>query len=386
MLLIHLSPHKYYNLPTVPFLPDYLQKLWYGDRCSHNSNATSHATNLYSRWNLSTSNTNCSRTGAFDGEANAEFGDDSAYIGLLLGSKAFVQLLSNPIVGPLSNRVGYTAPMFFGFVILFISTLTFAFAESYSMLMLARAIQGMASACCSTCGLGMLAQVYTDSKERGAALSIALGGLALGVLFGFPFGGFLYDLSGKTLPFFILAAVALMDAVLQLIFLPPKIGRQEIKGASLLKLLSDPYILITALGIVFACFCISMLEPTLPLWMKEAMGASPSTIALLFVPVTAAYLFGVHIFGPIAHKIGRWLLAFLGLLTCGIFDAVIFPEMGNIVDLRHVGVYGSVYSIADAAVCCAFAFEMKYAYKGCFQNKGFLNRFNNLEAFQENGL
>ena len=32
-----------------------------------------------------------------------------------------------------------------------------------------------------------------------------------------------------------------------------------------------------------------------------------------------------------------------------------FPLMGHLVDLRHVGVYGSIYAIADAAFCFAFA-------------------------------
>lgn len=31
-------------------------------------------------------------------------------------------------------------------------------------------------------GMGMLASVYTDDEERGQAIGIALGGLALGVL------------------------------------------------------------------------------------------------------------------------------------------------------------------------------------------------------------
>lgn len=36
-------------------------------------------------------------------------------------------------------------------------------------------------------------------------------------------------------------------------------------------------------------------------------------------------------------------------------DASMFPLMGYIVDVRHVGVYGSIYAIADAAFCFAFA-------------------------------
>lgn len=39
----------------------------------------------------------------------------------------------------------------------------------------------------------------------------------------------------------------------------------------------------------------------------------------------------------------------------GMIDASMFPQMGYLVDLRHVGVYGSIYAIADAAFCFAFA-------------------------------
>uniref|UniRef100_A0A915LAA0 Major facilitator superfamily (MFS) profile domain-containing protein n=1 Tax=Romanomermis culicivorax TaxID=13658 RepID=A0A915LAA0_ROMCU len=317
------------------------------------------------------------------GHLESDYGQDSLYIGLLLGSNGFVQLVSNPIVGSLTNRIGYTVPMFFGFIILFISTMTFALAESYTALFAARSVQGLASVCSSTSGMGMLAQVFTDDGERGRAISAALGGLAMGLLVGFQFGGFLYDFAGKPAPFLILAAIALLEAILQLRFLPPKIRRQDVKGTPLAKLLSDPYILMAAIGIFLASLCVSLLEPTLPLWMKEMMGASSTTIAMLFIPVTGSYLFGVHVFGLFAHKIGRFLLAFIGLLVCGIsliaisfprtvyqliapnftlglslgmFDAVIFPEMGNLVDRRHKGVYGSIYAIADAAVCCAFAF------------------------------
>lgn len=87
----------------------------------------------------------------------------------------------------------------------------FAFGTSYGVLFFARTLQGIGSACTSSSGMGMLAQAYPDDQERGAAMGIALGGLALGVLVGPPFGGVLYELSGKELPFVILALLALFD-------------------------------------------------------------------------------------------------------------------------------------------------------------------------------
>ena len=57
----------------------------------------------------------------------------------------------------------------------------------------------------------MLAERYPEDKERGNAMGIALGGLALGVLIGPPFGGIMYEFVGKTAPFLILSALALGD-------------------------------------------------------------------------------------------------------------------------------------------------------------------------------
>lgn len=42
-------------------------------------------------------------------------------------------------------------------------------------------------------------------------MGIALGGLALGVLIGPPFGGVMYEFVGKSAPFLILSALALGD-------------------------------------------------------------------------------------------------------------------------------------------------------------------------------
>ena len=57
----------------------------------------------------------------------------------------------------------------------------------------------------------MLAERFPDDKERGNAMAIALGGLALGVLIGPPFGGFMYQFVGKSAPFIVLALLALLD-------------------------------------------------------------------------------------------------------------------------------------------------------------------------------
>ncbi|KAK6060940.1 multidrug resistance protein [Cooperia oncophora] len=171
---------------------------------------------------------------------------ENVLVGLMFGSKALAQLIANPWIGPLTNKIGYTLPMFAGFVIMFLSTVLFAFGSSYGTLWFARVMQGIGSACTSTSGMGMLAQAYPDDMERGSAMGIALGGIALGVLVGPPYGGLLYKWAGKALPFIILALLALFDGTLQFFILQPKVDRGEPEGSTIRQLIKDPYIIVAA--------------------------------------------------------------------------------------------------------------------------------------------
>lgn len=166
--------------------------------------------------------------------------------------------------------------------------------------------------------MGMLADRYTDDKERGNAMGIALGGLALGVLIGPPFGGIMYEFVGKSAPFLILSALALGDGLLQLVMLQPSMVIEESDPPSLKALVMDPYIIVAAGAITFANMGIAMLEPSLPIWMMDNMGASRWEQGVTFLPASISYLIGTNLFGPLGHRIGRWLAALLGLVIIGL--------------------------------------------------------------------
>ena len=53
-----------------------------------------------------------------------ELTHENVEVGVMFASKAVVQLMTNPFVGPLTNRIGYSIPMFMGFIIMFLSTLS----------------------------------------------------------------------------------------------------------------------------------------------------------------------------------------------------------------------------------------------------------------------
>ncbi|KAI7798235.1 chromaffin granule amine transporter [Triplophysa rosa] len=309
--------------------------------------------------------------------------EENVRVGLLFASKALVQLIVNPFVGPLTNRIGYHIPMFAGFVIMFVSTIMFAFSETYGLLFFARSLQGIGSSFSSVAGLGMLASVYTDDNERGIAMGIALGGLAMGVLIGAPFGSVMYEFVGKSSPFLVLAFLALFDGALQLCILQPsKISPGSVEGTPLLTLLKDPYILISAGSLCFANMGVAILEPTLPIWMMQTMCSPKWQLGMAFLPASVSYLIGTNLFGVLANKMGRWLCSMIGMLIVGVsllcvpfakniygligpngglgfaigmVDSSMMAIMGYLVDIRHASVYGSVYAIADVALCMGFA-------------------------------
>uniref|UniRef100_A0A8C4VGP3 Solute carrier family 18 member A1 n=1 Tax=Gopherus evgoodei TaxID=1825980 RepID=A0A8C4VGP3_9SAUR len=309
-----------------------------------------------------------------DGEAFLM--EENVRVGLLFASKALMQLIINPFVGPLTNRIGYHIPMFAGFIIMFLSTVMFAFSGTYTLLLVARALQGIGSSFSSVAGLGMLASVYTDDYERGNAMGIALGGLALGVLVGAPFGSVMYEFVGKSAPFLILAFLALLDGgdtTCNPLPLPFCI-MQSTKGTPVFTLLRDPYILVAAGALCFANMGVAMLEPTLPIWMMQTMCSPKWQLGMAFLPASISYLIGTNLFGVLAHKMGRWLCSLIGMVVVGIsllcramadhiifalgagmVDSSMMPIMGYLVDLRHTSVYGSVYAIADVAFCMGFA-------------------------------
>jgi len=341
---------------------------------------------------------------------HAELMHETVEVGVMFASKAVVQLITNPFIGPLTNKIGYSIPMFTGFIIMFLSTLIFAFSRSYAVLFFARALQGVGSSCSSVSGMGMLAERFPDDKERGNAMGIALGGLALGVLIGPPFGGFMYQFVGKSAPFIVLSILALLDGCLQLLVLQPKVVKSEDEAPSLKALIMDPYILIAAGAITFANMGIAMLEPSLPIFMMDRMDAEKWQLGAAFLPASISYLIGTNLFGPLGHRMGRWLASFIGLSMIGLalifvpfayrpnhliipmaalgfgigmVDSSMMPQLGYLVDIRHASVYGGVYAIGDIAFCLGFAvgpalsgsLVQSIGFKGMMIGIGFISFF-----------
>lgn len=57
----------------------------------------------------------------------------------------------------------------------------------------------------------LVAEKYPNEPDRSKMMGFVLGSVAVGVLIGYPFGGFMYDCLGKPAPFLIIVLFISLD-------------------------------------------------------------------------------------------------------------------------------------------------------------------------------
>lgn len=320
---------------------------------------------------------------------------ENGSIGLLLAMKALVQLIFNPIVGNMSSKCGYRLPIVVGTCFLLLSSLVFAVGESYWTLLLARAVQGVGSACIGVCGMSLVAQHYPEEARRSKVMGIILGSIALGVLLGYPFGGILYDLAGKSAPFIILSTVIFLNLGLQLLTMDLSVQSEVMVVKHETKwrpLLECKMILAIVIAIWLSTSTMAILEPCLPIWLIQYLQPNKWQLGTVFIPDSIGYFVGTNFFGSIAYRYGQVKISCISLLLVGIasvlipsattvgqlllphfalglgigvIDAALVPLLATFVDAtlaqeesgeanNSMSSYGTVYAIQQTSVSLAY--------------------------------
>ncbi|KAL6262953.1 hypothetical protein P5V15_005741 [Pogonomyrmex californicus] len=307
--------------------------------------------------------------------------DENGRVGLLLSSKALVQLILNPAVGTLTGTLGYARPLFLGNLSLLLAALLFAFGQTYEILFLARSIQGIASACIAVSGMSLVASQYSEEDERSKIMGFVLGSIALGVLLGYPIGSVLYDLEGKMAPFLLVSSLIVIVICLEILTLDIQTNAEPSEQQTTWRhLLSNPHILIISGAIWCSTSPMAILEPCLPIWLRTHIKPKKWQLGTVFIPDSVGYLIGTNFFGMIAYHYGRSKVAILAMfvvgisaifipsantmsqlifphlgmgLGIGVADAALVPLLASLVDRN--GNYGPVYSIQQVAVSLAYS-------------------------------
>jgi MFS family permease len=127
------------------------------------------------------------------------------------------EVVVNPVVGVICSKYGHRMTFLVGAMVQVVASFVYLFAPNAIVLIVARGIQGSASAIVTISGLLMVNTVF-DGEERTKVISRSLGiGYPLSFLLAFALGNAAYDVSGVTLPMGILVALALVDFLIRLV-------------------------------------------------------------------------------------------------------------------------------------------------------------------------
>lgn len=154
-----------------------------------------------------------------------EFGVSPFVVTLLFASFSFFSFLSAPFLGALSDRIGRRPVIILSIFSTALGWFVFAGAQSVWMLFLGRIIDG-AAAGNFTAAQGYVADIAKDDNERTANIGAISAVFGVGFLLGPIIGGLLSTVS-HSFPFWMAGAMALVNGISALIFLPESHHHRE---------------------------------------------------------------------------------------------------------------------------------------------------------------
>ncbi|KAI8968014.1 major facilitator superfamily domain-containing protein [Mycotypha africana] len=309
---------------------------------------------------------------------------NSTMVGLLFGCYAFGLLAATPVFAILSDRYqNRRYPMLSGMIGLVISTLSFAMADTYTLLIMARVAQGVAGGASWTIGLGLLADVF-PTKSLGVVMGSVLTAHTVGFAIGPAVGGFLFEYGGFAAPFLFCAGFAVINFIAILWLAEPEHKAEDVEHTqdhvsraqesippsptaaaeeeeeeagkihaypfsdentpllhkandntshtdskkktktpvTMIGLLRNWRIMSCVLCTIVCSSVFAGIEPALPIHLTKTYDASASVIGLIFVAmVIPAFL--APVIGHLSDKFGRQFISATGMVMMGVSSPLV---------------------------------------------------------------
>ncbi|MEV6829206.1 MFS transporter [Amycolatopsis sp. NPDC051102] len=305
----------------------------------------------------------------------ARLGASQAEIGVLFASYAVGLVVATPVLGRLSDRFGRRRPMLAGSAGLAASTVLYAFADSYALLLTARFAQGVAAAAVWTAGVALVADLV-PAERLGRSMGLVMGAMSVGLILGPPLGGFLEQYGDHRTPFLAVVAATVVGAVIQAVLI--RDGARRVAVASVRSLLRDRSLRGVVVAVALGSSALSMLEPILPLALADRYGATPAVIGIVFGAATLANGAASPVIGFAADRCHRVRLMALGLVLSGgllpmlllpggpvgtgavlVAFAVAYgfvlvpalPELAAVAERHGGGAYATVFAVFNLSYC-----------------------------------
>ncbi|KAK4869430.1 hypothetical protein LT330_005812 [Penicillium expansum] len=280
--------------------------------------------------------------------AGVAFEDREYWNSVLLISEAVAALTCCPIFGYMLDVSGTRqGPYLSGLVLLFSSMVIFTASHSVTWYIIARVLQGAATAMVSVAGLS----IVTDAVDR-ASLGQMIGYLGTAMTLGFMsgplLGGLVYEVGGFYAVFGMAFGIVALDFFLRLAVVEKRIAERwlcltdgerpsqengyipeqppygaletitnsgqtatEISKSTcaLGKLLKQPRILISLWAVIVGALVVSAFDATLPVFVENKFHWNVLGAGLIFLPGAAAAIFQPF-FGSLSDRFGTRVITF----------------------------------------------------------------------------
>ena len=269
-------------------------------------------------------------------------------VGFVVSSFAVTRMILDMPAGLLSRRFDKKKIMISGLLLLSVSSVLAGMAPNYIILVIARMIEGAGSALYVTTATVFLAQISGEEK-RGQWMSLYMGMLLLGAIFGPTFGGILADTYDIRAPFFGYAIITGL-AVIPTLTLPKLTNSGNVSSSfelgeilrDMRQVLSSPSFLL----VTFAVFTMFLLRTgvrstLVPLFAANNLGMDSISIGLILTIGGITTALTITPMGSISDRIGRKIpLALCLVLTAGI--TLVIPFSTDLFTLSiAVAIYGA---------------------------------------------
>ncbi|KAJ5104451.1 hypothetical protein NUU61_001798 [Penicillium alfredii] len=282
--------------------------------------------------------------------AGVPFEDREYWNSVLLVSEAVSALVASPIFGYVLDVSGTRqGPYLFGLLLLFASMVILTVAHSVVWYVMARVLQGAATAMVSVAGLAIVTDTV-DKRNLGEMLGYIGMAMTLGFVSGPLLGGLVYQVGGFYWVFGMAFAVVALDFFLRLAVVEKKVaerwlpppdserhsqvnengteqpdygaitngnGHHPVKEVApttafaLFKLLQKPRILISLWAVIVGALVLSAFDATLPTFVEDTFHWNSFGAGLIFLPGTVACVFQ-PLFGYLSDRLGARVVAFTG--------------------------------------------------------------------------
>lgn len=137
------------------------------------------------------------------------FGISLGLVGVLLSANRVVRLVSNQVAAWAIERFGMRVPLLVSVLLALGTTVTYGTVQWFGVLLLARLVWGMTFSVFRLSGYLVVLEESVEGS-RGRLMGFFTSGMRVGSIVGVLLGGLLFDLTGRTTSFLIIAALGLM--------------------------------------------------------------------------------------------------------------------------------------------------------------------------------